>query len=90
MRIDKYLKVSRIMKRRAVSRELAKNDRVEINGRIVKPAHEVQVDDLVTVTFGSRKLTVRILSLAEKRHKQEAQAMYEVIKEEFADDCSPT
>ena len=90
MRIDKYLKVSRIMKRRSISRELAKNDRVEINGRIVKPAHEVQVGDLVAVTFGLRKLTVRVLSLIEKRHKQQAQDMYEIIKEETLDVCSHT
>ena len=90
MRIDKYLKVSRIMKRRSISRELAKNDRVEINGRIVKPAHEVQVGDLVAVTFGLRRLTVRVLSLIEKRHKQQAKDMYEIIKEETLDDCSHT
>ena len=62
MRIDKWLKVSRILKRRAVSKELAVNERIEINGRIVKPSHEVNAGDVVGITFGNRKLEVRVLS----------------------------
>ena len=83
MRIDKWLKVSRIMKRRTISQELAKNERVEINGKAVKPAHEVRVGDEVAVRFGSRKLTVRVKSVEEVKRKQEASEMYEVLKEEI-------
>ena len=54
MRIDKYLKVSRIMKRRTVANELAANQRVEINGKPVKPSHEVKAGDIVGITFGTR------------------------------------
>ncbi|MBO7703532.1 MAG: RNA-binding S4 domain-containing protein [Solobacterium sp.] len=83
MRIDKWLKVSRIMKRRTISQELAKNERVEINGKAVKPAHEVRVGDEVSVRFGSRKLTVRVNSVEEVKKKQEAAEMYDVIREEL-------
>ena len=55
MRIDKWLKVSRILKRRTISQELAKNERVEINGKAVKPSHEVKIGDEVSVRFGSRR-----------------------------------
>jgi len=82
MRIDKWLKVSRIMKRRTVSRELARNQRVEINGKQVKPAHEVKTGDEVSVLFGSRKITVRVLSTSEVKRKKDAAEMYEVLREE--------
>lgn len=81
MRIDKFLKVSRILKRRTVSKELALNDRVEINGKPVKPSHEVKAGDTVAVRFGSRLLEVRVLSVQEPRKKQEASEMYEIIRE---------
>jgi ribosomal 50S subunit-recycling heat shock protein len=82
MRIDKWLKVSRIMKRRTVSQELAKNQRVEINGKIVKPSKEVLVGDEVSVQFGSRKITIKVLSVDEVKRKKEASEMYEILKEE--------
>ena len=81
MRIDKYLKASRILKRRTVSKELAENQRVEINGRIVKPSHEVNVGDIVAVTFGTRRLEIRVLSIQEVKRKQDASDMYEIISE---------
>ena len=81
MRIDKYLKVSRILKRRTVSKELAENERIEINGRIVKPGHDVNPGDIVTITFGNRKLEVRVLSTEEVKRKADAATMYDVISE---------
>jgi len=81
MRIDKYLKSARILKRRAVSKELAANERVEINGRVVKPSHEVKVGDIVEITFGNRKLKIRVLSVTEAKKKQDALEMYEVVEE---------
>ena len=82
MRIDKFLKVSRILKRRTVSKELAVNQRIEINGRIVKPAHDVSAGDTVSITFGNRKLTVRVLSVEEVKKKKDASELYEIISEE--------
>ncbi|MBR2768893.1 MAG: RNA-binding S4 domain-containing protein [Solobacterium sp.] len=89
MRIDKWLKVSRIMKRRTISQELAKNQRVEINGKIVKPSKEVNVGDEVSVQFGSRKITVRVLSIEEVKRKKDASAMYEILKEERVESPEP-
>ena len=89
MRIDKWLKVSRIMKRRTISQELAKNQRVEINGKIVKPSKEVNVGDEVSVQFGSRKITVRVLSIEEVKRKKDASAMYEILKEERVESAEP-
>lgn len=83
MRIDKYLKVSRILKRRTISKQLAENDRIEINGKVVKPSHEVHVGDTVGILFGNRKITVRVLSIEEKKKKAECAEMYEVVKEEI-------
>ncbi len=83
MRIDKYLKASHILKRRTISRELAENERVEINGRVVKPAHAVNVGDEVKVTFGNRYLKIRVLSTEEVKKKKDAVTMYEVIDEGF-------
>lgn len=81
MRIDKYLKTSRILKRRAVSKELALNERIEINGRIIKPSHEVKAGDIVAITFGTRRLEIRVLSVNEVKRKQEAADLYEIISE---------
>lgn len=86
MRIDKWLKVSRILKRRAVSKELAVNERIEINGRIVKPSHEVNAGDVVGITFGNRKLEVRVLSVQEVKRKQEAVDLYEIVSETRIED----
>ncbi|MBE6109664.1 MAG: RNA-binding S4 domain-containing protein [Erysipelotrichaceae bacterium] len=86
MRIDKWLKVSRILKRRAVSKELAVNERIEINGRIVKPSHEVNAGDVVGITFGNRKLEVHVLSVQEVKRKQEAADLYEIVSETRIED----
>ena len=63
MRLDKYLKTARILKRRSVSKELADQQRVYVNGRIAKPSTEVKEGDLIRVLFGNRELTVRVLQL---------------------------
>ena len=86
MRIDKYLKVSRILKRRTVSKELALNERIEINGRVVKPSHEVNPGDIVAITFGNRRLEVRVLSVQDVKRKQEAADLYEIVSETRIDD----
>ena len=86
MRIDKFLKSSRILKRRTISKELALNQRVEINGRVVKPSHEVNAGDIVGITFGNRKLEVRVLSTQEARRKKDASDMYEIVSESRIDE----
>lgn len=81
MRIDKYLKVSRILKRRTVGKELALNDRLLINGRLAKASSEVKPGDIITIEFGHRLFKVRVLEIKENASKQEALGMYEVIEE---------
>lgn len=82
MRIDKFLKVSHILKRRTISKELALNERIEINGRVAKPSTDVKVGDEVTITFGTRQMTIRVLSVEEIKRKKDAVSMYEVINED--------
>lgn len=81
MRVDKFLKVAHILKRRTVSKELALNDRIEINGRVAKPSSDVKTGDLVTITFGRRQLTIRVLSTIEVKKKKDAVDMYEIVEE---------
>ena len=78
--------ISRILKRRAVSKELALNERIEINGRVVKPSHEVNPGDIVGITFGNRKLEVRVLAVNEVKRKQEAADLYEIVSETRIED----
>lgn len=81
MRLDKYLKTARILKR--VSKELADNQRVFVNGKIAKPSTEVKIGDIIKVVFGYRELTVRVLMLQKQVNKNDAALMFEVIEENF-------
>lgn len=83
MRVDKYLKVARILKRRTISKELADNDRVLVNGKPAKPSKDIQVGDLITVLYGQRYLTVKVLTLANQTKKNEASDLYEVVDEGY-------
>ena len=81
MRLDKFCKVSRLLKRRTVAKELADHERILINGKPAKPAHEVNVGDQLTILYGTRKLTVKVLQLSENPRKEEATTLYEVVEE---------
>lgn len=81
MRIDKYLKVSRILKRREIGKELAINERLLINDKIAKPASEVKVGDYITICFGHREIKVRVKDIRQTASKAEAFEMYELIEE---------
>lgn len=85
MRLDKFLKVSRIIKRRTLSKEISKSDRVRVNGKIAKPSLKLKVGDEVEVTFGRNVLTVRVKLLKEHVLKDESAMLYEIIKEERLD-----
>lgn len=80
MRLDKFLKVSRIVKRRTVANEACDGGRIEVNGQTAKPAKQLKVGDVVTVSFGNKKLTFKVLSTSEFVKKEEAESMYEVIE----------
>ncbi|WP_311482070.1 RNA-binding S4 domain-containing protein [uncultured Anaerococcus sp.] len=79
MRVDKFLKNSRIIKRRQVAKEACENERVKINDKIAKAGIEVEKDDIVEITFGKSILKVRVLDLIEGAKKTNADDMYEVI-----------
>ena len=81
MRLDKYLKVTRILKRREVAKELAKNQRILINGKFAKPSTEIKIKDEIEVIFGQRHLLIRVLKIQAYTKKAEADTMYEVINE---------
>ncbi|MBQ3077552.1 MAG: RNA-binding S4 domain-containing protein [Clostridia bacterium] len=80
MRLDKYLKVSRIIKRRTVANDAASGQRVSVNGRVVKPAYDVKVGDVIEIAFGERVLKVKVLAVPEHVRKEEAAALYEVLE----------
>jgi len=79
MRIDKFLKVSRIIKRRTIAKEACDKERVSLNGRVCKAGAEVAEGDVIEVRFGQSVLRARVLSLKESVRKEEAGGMYEVI-----------
>lgn len=81
MRLDKYLKLSRLIKRRTLAKEVAQAQRIDINGRIAKPAAEVKMGDTITLHFGSRTLTVEVLGLSTSTKKEDATEMYKVLSE---------
>lgn len=81
MRIDKFLKVSRILKRRTLAQEAAAGGRVKINGKTVKPSHDVKVGDVVELGFNSGTVKIEILSVKETVRKEEAENLYRVIVE---------
>lgn len=82
LRLDKFLKVSRLIRRRPVAKEVAEDGRIKINGNVAKPATLVAIDDEVEITFGQNIVTVRVLELKEHVRKAEATSLYEVVREE--------
>ncbi len=80
MRLDKYLKVARIIKRRSVANEACSGDRVTINGKEAKPSKEVKEGDIVTVGFGDKKIVFRVLKVpAGNVSKNDSSMLYEII-----------
>lgn len=79
MRLDKYLKVSRIIKRRTVANEACDASHITVNGRPAKASYEVRENDILEISFGGRTLKVRVTDVKEHAAKAEAATMYEVI-----------
>lgn len=79
MRLDKYLKVSRIIKRRTVAKEMADNGRVLVNGKQAKSATQLEEGDLITILFGNREITVKVKALLDSTKKQDAQEMFDIV-----------
>ena len=79
MRLDKYLKVSRLIKRRTVANEACDNGRISVNGRVVKASYDVKVGDRIEITMGTRTVTVEVLEVADNVRKDDAAGMYKEV-----------
>lgn len=81
MRLDKFLKVSRLIKRRTVANEACDAARISVNGKPAKASYDVKLGDSITIAFGSKLVTVKVLEIKDTTKKTEAIGMYEVISE---------
>ncbi len=79
MRLDKYLKVSRLIKRRTVANEACDGERVTVNGRTAKASYDVKIGDILEIRFGQKNVKVEVLDLSESTKKADAVAMYREI-----------
>lgn len=79
MRLDKYLKVSRIIKRRTIAKDACESGRVNINGKIAKPGSEVKEGDIIEIRYANNVLSARITNIKQHVVKEDAQNMYEII-----------
>lgn len=79
MRLDKYLKVSRLIKRRTVANEACDADKVSVNGKPVRASYDVKAGDIIEINMGAKPLKVRVLDVREFTKKDEAAALYEVV-----------
>jgi len=79
MRLDKFLKVSRIIKRRTVANNACDNDHVSVNGKTAKASYDVKIGDLVEITFGDKTLKFKVLEIKDFTGKADASSMYEII-----------
>ena len=82
MRLDKYLKVSRIIKRRTVAKEACENGRVSINGKIAKPSTDIKENDIIEISFANKILKAKVINIAEHVRKEAAKDMYVIIEGE--------
>ena len=80
MRLDKYLKVTRIIKRRTVANEACDGGRVSVNGRTVKASYDVKLGDVIEVAFGTKAFKIKVTDIKETTLKNDAQTLYEVIE----------
>ena len=81
MRLDKYLKVSRIIKRRPVAKEVADKGRIKVNGILAKSSTDLKVGDEIEIRFGNKLFTVRVLDMKDSTKKEDAAKMYEIVSE---------
>lgn len=81
MRIDKFLKVSRLIKRRTLAKDVTDSERILVNNRVVKPSYQVKVGDLISIIFGTKTIVVRVLKIDNSTKKEDATSMYEFVQE---------
>ncbi len=81
MRIDKYLKVSRLIKRRTVANEACDGGRISVNGKVVKASYDVKINDVMEIKFGTKVLKIRVTDIKEQVGKSDAATLYEVVSD---------
>ena len=81
MRLDKFLKVSRIIKRRTLSKEMSESSRVKVNGKVAKPSTQLKIGDQIEIEFGRSILTIQVIELREHVLKDDSSMLYEIIDE---------
>ena len=81
MRLDKYLKVSRLIKRRTVANDACDTERITVNDKVAKASYNVKLGDLITIAFGNKSVTVRVLEIKDTTKKADSVGMYEVVSE---------
>ena len=79
MRLDKFLKVSRIIKRRTVAKEVSEASHINVNGRIAKPSTEVKEGDIIEINYYKKTMVVKVKSIAQSIKKEDADSMYEIV-----------
>lgn len=79
MRIDKFLKNSRIIKRRTIAKEACEQERITINDKLAKPGSEVKAGDIIHIQFGNKEVEVKVIATLESQRKEDAEKMYEII-----------
>ncbi|MBQ8195344.1 MAG: RNA-binding S4 domain-containing protein [Oscillospiraceae bacterium] len=79
MRLDKYLKVSRLIKRRTVANEACDAEKVTVNGKVARASYDVKLGDIIEINIGAKPLKVRVLEVKEYTKKEDAAALYEVV-----------
>ncbi|MCL1917411.1 MAG: RNA-binding S4 domain-containing protein [Peptococcaceae bacterium] len=85
MRLDKYLKVSRLIKRRTVAKDVCNGDKVSVNHRVVKPSAQVAPDDIITIDMKNRILEVKVLATPAAARAEQAETLYEVLVDKVKD-----
>ena len=80
MRLDKYLKVSRLIKRRTVANEACDGGRVSVNGKVARASYDVKIGDEITILFGAKPVSVKVTEVKDSAFKDDARNMYEVVE----------
>ncbi len=80
MRLDKYLKVSRLIKRRTVAQDAASGGRVSVNGKVVKPSYDIKENDIIEISFGAKKTRVQVTKVCDFIKANEADTMYTILE----------
>lgn len=81
MRLDKYLKVARVFKRRTIAKEVADHQKILVNGRQAKPSTVLKIGDVITVSYGTKQFKIKVLEFANQASKEFAASMYELLEE---------